>query len=117
VIGCEPRVKRSKEVIEPSKRYRTAHAEMAAYLLATGTVRLVGTEMNDGLVEFIWDIDKEQGQEHEREFRLTASLPVAKLFSSFREIRNMIHQQRDSNKRFQGALNNAISNSAPVSAR
>jgi len=95
-------------VIEANQRYRTSQAEVAAYLRATGVVRLVGTEMNRGTIEFIFDINREQGREHEQNM-LHVSMPAAKLFKSLREVRNMIHQQRETNKQFQGELNNVRS--------
>lgn len=98
-------------MIEPSNRYRTSQAEIAAYLRATGVVRLVGTEMNRNTIEFIFDITREQGQEHERNM-LHVSMPATQLFKSLREVRNMIHQQRETNKKFQGELNNVRHQSA-----
>ena len=48
--------------------------------------------MNRNTIEFIFDITREQGQEHERNM-LHVSMPATQLFKSLREVRNIIHQQ------------------------
>jgi hypothetical protein len=80
-------------VIPTENRFRTIHAEAAAYLHCMN-VKIVNTAWKGKDVEFEFNIDAEEGAEKQRGFALTLHT-ADRLFFSLRTIRHMIHRHKN----------------------
>jgi hypothetical protein len=89
--------------VTDERRYRTGHLEVASYIHATQSLKLAGTEMVGNKFEFIFDAPESRGRAYEAEYYRGAIVNALSLFSSHKQLRRMILNQRDYNEQFPGA--------------
>ena len=90
-------------MIEPQKRYRTAHLELASYIHASNSLKLAGTEMIGHRMEYIFDGPESVGKQIEINYHNGAPISAVKLFNSHKTLRRLLLDQRDISQQYPGA--------------
>jgi hypothetical protein len=63
-------------------------------MLASASVKIIGTEMERNTVHFLFDVDEETGKQLALNYEVVL-VPAAKLFKALANVRNLIRQQRE----------------------